>query len=102
MKDWTIKNIDSESIYRNQKQATLKEVKEYLQWTEYNWYNLKKLIPSNFKEKAQDLVDKTMEKIGWKTNLMWNEWIWADKTALLKGSDDLISEARNTRVLMNL
>ena len=25
---------------------------------------------------------------------MWNEWIWADKTALLKGSDDLIKEAK--------
>ena len=30
-----------------------------------------------------------MEKIGWKSNIMWNQGIWADKTALLKGSDDL-------------
>lgn len=31
---------------------------------------LSRILPSNFKEKAQDLVDKTMEKIGWKSNII--------------------------------
>ena len=59
------------------------------QYVEHMWYNLiqnnenilKKVLPSNFKEKAQDLVDKTMEKIGWKMNIMWRSkrvfsWYW--------------------------
>ena len=45
MEDWTIKNMYTDDIYRNQKQATLSEVKEYLKWTEYKWFNLKKVLP---------------------------------------------------------
>lgn len=57
-------------------------------------WKLSRILPSNFKEKAQETVEKIADKIWARTKLMWNEWIWADKTALLKGSDDLIKEAR--------
>jgi len=56
---------------------------------------LKKVLPSNFKEKAQDIVENLAEKTWWKKSFMWNEWIWADKLKQVsKVSDDLISEAK--------
>lgn len=85
LNDWDVPNPKNVNVYEWY-QAVIKRF-ESLWWDTKIF--LKKLLPSNFKEKAQDLVDKTMEKIGWKTNLMWNQGIWADKTALLKGSDDL-------------
>lgn len=50
---------------------------------------ISKILPSNFKEKAQDLVDKVAEKTWAKTNLLPT-----NSKQVSKVSDDLISEAR--------
>lgn len=66
-----------------------------LQETSKTWRKLlKKVLPSNFKEKAQDFIEWVADKVGARTKLMWEQGIWAEKTALLKGSDDLINRKK--------
>ncbi len=49
----------------------------------------------DFKNKIGDMIEEIANKVWAKLNLVSDkQGIWADKTALLKGSDDLISEAK--------
>jgi len=83
--DWKIVNEITENIYRNQKQASLEQVKEYLKGTEYKWYSLKsnplsnnswfinptaiakdikKLLPKKI-EAPKELIEEAKDKIKW-------------------------------------
>lgn len=43
-----------------------------------------------FKDYMAELVDKIADTLGTRMKFMWNDWIWVDKTKLLKWSDDLV------------
>ena len=94
MEDWTIKNMYTDDIYRNQKQATLSEVKEYLKWTEYKWFNLKKVLPSNFKEKAQDFIEWVADKVWARTKFIdyWDKLYHWTTAKFDKFSDDFTNK----------
>lgn len=45
---------------------------------------------NDFKNYMAELVDNLADILWTRSKFMWNDWIWVDKTKLLKGSDDLI------------
>ena len=59
-----------------------------IQETSKTWRKiLNKILPSNFKEKAQDFVEWVADKVGARTKLLWWEWAKQMPTNLEKAKN---------------